>query len=130
MFPPCVDEPGSLLKKNPSVGLSVSVLGRPGVRNDQPMGYRTSAQQVFHRETRQLVASALVRPAADGKTGAMVITLPLGLNLTEPVLVKVDNGTAERQSIQTCTNVGCFVAMTLTDKFIRSEERRVGNEWM
>src|SRR5215471_14288483 len=61
---------------------------------------------------------ALMRPAADGKTGAMVITLPLGLNLTEPVLVKVDNGTAERQSIQTCTNVGCFVAMTLTDKFI------------
>src|ERR671935_1381634 len=60
-----------------------------------------AVQQVFHRETRQLVASALVRPAADGKTGAMVITLPLGLNLTEPVLVKVDNGTAERQSIQT-----------------------------
>jgi invasion protein IalB len=26
--------------------------------------------------------------------------------------------TAERQSIQTCTNVGCFVAMTLTDKLI------------
>src|SRR5215831_6672771 len=77
-----------------------------------------AVQQVFHRETRQLVASALVRPAADGKSGAMVITLPLGLNLTEPVLVKVDNGTAERQSIQTCTNVGCFVAMTLTDKFI------------
>src|SRR5262249_23529409 len=47
-----------------------------------------------------------------------IITLPLGLNLTEPVSVKVDNGTAERQSIQTCTNVGCFVAMTLTDKLI------------
>ena len=77
-----------------------------------------AVQQVFHRETRQLVVSVLVRPAADGKTGAMVITLPLGLNLTEPVLVKVDNGTAERQSIQTCTNVGCFVAMTLTDKLI------------
>src|SRR5215813_6580228 len=189
-----------LLKKNPSVGLPVSVLGWPGARNDQPsrVGYRTTAkhalktdrasplcrhnrgacpyvceppclsggqthrdggrrdgadhldrrraigagaaapegtpaawrvecagdgktldcravQQVFHRETRQLVVSALVRPAADAKTGAMVITLPLGLNLTEPVLVKVDNGTAERQSIQTCTNVGCFVAMTLTD---------------
>jgi invasion protein IalB len=34
------------------------------------------------------------------------------------VLVKVDNGTPERQAIQTCTNVGCFVAMTLTDKLI------------
>jgi len=62
--------------------------------------------------------SVLVRPAPDGKSAAMVITLPLGLNLTEPVLVKVDNGATERQSIQTCTNVGCFVAMTLTDKLI------------
>jgi invasion protein IalB len=77
-----------------------------------------AVQQVFHRETRQLVVSALVRPAPDGKSAAMIITLPLGLNLTEPVSVKVDNGTAERQSIQTCTNVGCFVAMTLTDKLI------------
>ena len=77
-----------------------------------------AVQQVFHRETRQLVVSVLVRPAPDGKSAAMVITLPLGLNLTEPVLVKVDNGATERQSIQTCTNVGCFVAMTLTDKLI------------
>jgi invasion protein IalB len=77
-----------------------------------------AVQQVFHRETRQLVLSVAVRPAADGKSGAMLMTLPLGLNLTEPVLVKVDNGTPERQAIQTCTNVGCFVVMTLTDKLI------------
>ena len=77
-----------------------------------------AVQQVFHRETRQLVLSVAVRPAADGKSGAMLMTLPLGLNLTEPVLVKVDNGTPERQAIQTCTNVGCFVAMTLTDKLV------------
>ena len=77
-----------------------------------------AVQQVFQRETRQLVLSAVVRPAADAKTGAMVLTLPLGLNLTEPVTIKVDNGAAERQPIQTCTNVGCFVAMTLTDKMI------------
>src|SRR5436305_13722194 len=77
-----------------------------------------AVQQVFQRETRQLVVSVAVRPAADGKSGAMLITLPLGLNLTEPVLVKVDNGTPERQAIQTCTNVGCFVAITLSDKLI------------
>ena len=77
-----------------------------------------AVQQVFHRETRQLVLSVAVRPAADGKSGAMLMTLPLGLNLTEPVLVKVDNGAPERQAIQTCTNVGCFVAMTLSDKLI------------
>jgi invasion protein IalB len=62
-----------------------------------------AVQQVFHRETRQLVLSVAVRPAADGKSGAMLMTLPLGLNLTEPVLVKVDNGAPERQAIQTCT---------------------------
>jgi invasion protein IalB len=77
-----------------------------------------AVQQVFHRESRQLLVSVAVRPAADGKSGAMVMTLPLGLNLTEPVLVKVDSGTPERQAIQTCTNVGCFVVMTLTDKLI------------
>src|SRR5262245_10537510 len=77
-----------------------------------------AVQQVFHRETRQLLVSVAVRPAADGKTGAMVLQLPLGLNLTEPITVKVDNGAAERQAIQTCTNVGCFVAMTVGDKLL------------
>ena len=38
----------------------------------------------------------------------MMIQLPLGLSLTEPVLLKVDNGQPERQSIQTCTNTGCL----------------------
>ena len=79
-----------------------------------------AVQQVFQRETRQLVLSAVVRPAPDAKTGAMLLTLPLGLNLTEPVTVKVDNGAAERQPIQTCTNVGCFISMTLNDKFLAS----------
>lgn len=77
-----------------------------------------AVQQVFQRDTRQLVVSVVVRPAADGKTGAMLMTLPLGLNLTEPVQLKVDNGASEKQAIQTCTNVGCFVALTLPDKFL------------
>ena len=85
-----------------------------------------AVQQVFHRETRQLVVSVAMRPAADGKTGAMVVTLPLGLNLTEPVTVKVDNGVSERQPIQTCTNVGCFVALTATDKLVAA--MRAGND--
>ena len=62
--------------------------------------------QIFHRESRQLLVSVAVRPAADGKSGAMLMTLPLGLNLTEPVLIKVDSGAPERQAIQTCTNFG------------------------
>jgi invasion protein IalB len=75
-------------------------------------------QQVYHRESRQLLVQTVVRPAADGKSGEMILQLPLGLNLTEPVLIKVDNGQPERQAIQTCTNVGCFVAMPVADKLL------------
>jgi invasion protein IalB len=85
-----------------------------------------AVQQLFHRESRQLLVQLLVRPAADGKSGAMVIQLPLGLNLTEPITVKVDNGISERQAIQTCTNVGCFVAMTVADKLLAA--MRTGTE--
>jgi invasion protein IalB len=85
-----------------------------------------AVQQVFQRETRQLVLSAVVRPAPDAKTGAMLLTLPLGLNLTEPVTIKVDNGAAERQPIQTCTNVGCFVTVTVSDKMLAA--MRSGSE--
>jgi invasion protein IalB len=59
-------------------------------------------QQIFQRDTRQLVASVAVRFAPETKAGMMSILLPLGLNLTEPVLIKVDNGPPERQPIQTC----------------------------
>ena len=85
-----------------------------------------ASQSVRRKRRRQLVLSAVVRPAPDAKTGAMLLTLPLGLNLTEPVTVKVDNGAAERQPIQTCTNVGCFVTMTLTDKMLAA--MRTGSE--
>ena len=77
-----------------------------------------AVQQVFQRDTRQLLVSVVVRPAADGKTGAMVAQLPLGLNLTEPITVRVNNGPPEQQPIQTCTNIGCFVAMTINDKLL------------
>ena len=75
-------------------------------------------QQIFQRDTRQLVASVAARYAPDTKTAVLIILLPLGLNLTEPVLIKVDNGTPERQPIQTCNNSGCLVTMTASDRLL------------
>lgn len=85
-----------------------------------------AVQQVYHRESRQLLVSLAVKPAADGKTGAMIVQLPLGLNLTEPIMLKVDNGAPEKQAIQTCNNVGCFIAMTINDKLLAA--MRTGSE--
>src|SRR5258707_15448821 len=45
-----------------------------------------AVQQVFHRETRQLLVSVAGPPAAEGKRGATPRTLPPGPQLTEPGL--------------------------------------------
>jgi invasion protein IalB len=83
-------------------------------------------QQVFQRETRQLMVAVLARKAADVKSAAMTMQLPLGLNLTEPVQIKVDNGAPEKYPIQTCANVGCFVVFTASDKLVTA--MRAGSE--
>jgi invasion protein IalB len=72
-----------------------------------------AVQKVLHRETGQLLVSEVW--SADGKTGDMVLTLPVGLSLPESMLVKVDNSAPERL-MKTCTNIGCFV--TLTEKLV------------
>jgi invasion protein IalB len=80
-----------------------------------------AVQQLFQRIPNQgdrLLVAVLVRRPPDAKTVQMTIQLPLGLNLTEAVQIKVDGGAAERQPIQTCTNSGCFVSMAVNDKFL------------
>jgi invasion protein IalB len=75
-------------------------------------------QQIFQMPSRQLVASVAARFVPESKTGQLLILLPLGLNLTEPVLIKVDNGSPERQPIQTCNNAGCLVTVTAPEKLL------------
>jgi invasion protein IalB len=70
-----------------------------------------AVQQLVHRETHQSLVLVMVRGSKDPKGASITIVLPLGLNLTEPVQIRVDNGKPERERIQTCTNTGCFVAM-------------------
>jgi invasion protein IalB len=77
-----------------------------------------AVQAIFQRETRQLLVSVVVRHQPNSKTPVMMIQLPLGLNLTEPLLIKVDNGPVEKQPIQTCTNIGCFAGMPVNDKLL------------
>jgi invasion protein IalB len=79
-------------------------------------------QQLFHRESRQLLVGVLVRGSAGnprgGPTAQVAIQLPLGLDLTEPVLIRVDNGPVDKQPIRTCTNTGCFAAFVASEKLV------------
>jgi invasion protein IalB len=85
-----------------------------------------AVQQLYQRETRQLVLSLLVRKGSGARDAHMTLQLPLGLSLTEPVLLKVDNGQPERSPIQTCTNIGCFASMKANEKLVSA--MRSGHE--
>ena len=50
--------------------------------------------------------------------GPLTMLLPLGISLTDPVQVKVDNGAVERYQVQTCTNTGCVVSVPLKDPLL------------
>jgi invasion protein IalB len=77
-------------------------------------------QQMINREDKQLVAQLTARIAPDTKTPALTIHLPLGISLTEPVQLKVDNGAVERLPVQTCTNLGCIVNVPLKEPLLAS----------
>src|SRR5579872_29197 len=75
-------------------------------------------QRVINADTKQVLAAVVVRFAPELKAASMQILLPFGLNLTEPVAIRIDNGPPERQPIQTCSNTGCLVTMTVPEKFL------------
>ena len=77
-------------------------------------------QQMVNREDKQLVAQLTARIAPETKAPSLTIQLPLGISLTEPVQLKVDNGAVERLPVQTCTNAGCIVTTPLKDPFLAS----------
>jgi len=105
-------------------------LAPPALAQDTPSAWRVECagdgktldcraiQQMINREDKQLVAQLSARVASDTKAAVLLIQLPLGMSLAEPVQLKVDNGPAERYPVQTCTNVGCIVNVPLKDPLL------------
>jgi invasion protein IalB len=74
--------------------------------------------RVHQRDTQQLIAAVAVRIPPDGKKPVLAIQLPLGIQVTEPVTMRIDEGQAERYAIQTCTQTGCLVGAPATDAVV------------
>jgi invasion protein IalB len=74
-------------------------------------------QQMFNRDDKQLVIQLLARGTPE-KTPTLTMLLPLGISLTDPVQLKVDNGAVERYQVQTCANTGCVVSVPLKDPLL------------
>ena len=75
-------------------------------------------QQLVSQENKQLVVQLSARIAPDTKAPALALQLPLGINLAEPIQIKVDDGTAEKVPVQTCTAAGCFIILPLKDPLL------------
>lgn len=78
-----------------------------------------AVQQLVAQENKQLVIQLAARLGPD-KAPVLGLQLPLGINLAEPIQLKVDNGTAEKYPVQTCTNAGCLLSVPLKDPLLAS----------
>ena len=77
-----------------------------------------AVQQIMLRDTQQLVAGLAIRVPAETKKPVMMIQMPLGILVSEAVEFVVDDGKAERFTIQTCNQQGCFVGTTVADNLL------------
>ncbi len=75
-------------------------------------------QQILNQEKKLLAQAGVV--LTPDKTPMLTLQLPLGLNVSEPVVVRVDTGAEEKLRMQTCTNAGCFVTIPLKDPLLAS----------
>lgn len=74
-----------------------------------------AVQQLVTRDSQQLVAGLTVRVPGETKKPVMMIQLPLGVSVSEPVGFAVDEQKPEQFKIQTCNQQGCFVGSPLAD---------------
>ncbi len=78
-----------------------------------------AVQQLVAQENKQLVIQLAARLGAD-KAPVLGLQLPLGINLAEPIQLKVDAGKEERFPVQTCTPAGCLLSIPLKEALLAS----------
>ncbi len=83
----------------------------------------SAIQEATRANERQTFAAVAVRTDASSKTSSMLIQVPLGVNLLEPIEFRIDNGAVEKQVFQTCTPVGCFASLQVNDKLMGALRR-------
>lgn len=76
--------------------------------------------EVVQKNNNQVVTAFTVRYPTETKKPVMMLQLPLGILVSESVLLDVDGIQPERAAVQTCTPVGCFVGATMPEALIHA----------
>jgi invasion protein IalB len=80
--------------------------------------------EVVQQKTHQIITSLTVRYPMETKKPVMMVQVPLGVLVSEPIAIQVDNNKAEHANIQTCTQAGCFAGSPISNALI--EAMRIG----
>jgi invasion protein IalB len=82
--------------------------------------------EVMQRDSRQVITSLTVRYPAETKKPVMMVQVPLGVLVNEPIALTVDTNQPVQTSVQTCTQAGCFAGSPISDVLIST--MRVGKQ--
>jgi invasion protein IalB len=73
---------------------------------------------IVERNTHQTITSLIVRYSAETRKPVLMVQVPLGILVSEPVSLQVDDGKPENTRVQTCTKAGCFAGEPVPDDMI------------
>lgn len=74
--------------------------------------------QVFARANSAVIAGVSVREAADGKTPVLIVQVPLGVAIDQPVHVGFSGGAEQVLPFVSCYANGCFARAPLGDTLL------------
>lgn len=83
----------------------------------------SAIQEATRANERRPFAAVAVRKDPDNKTFSMLIQVPLGVNLLEPMQFRVDNGPTEKRPFETCTSAGCFASLRVGTELMAAMRR-------
>jgi invasion protein IalB len=75
-------------------------------------------QSLFVMPRRELLVSLVMQIAPETKAPEMLVRVPLGISIADGVSVKVDEGTAQPVTLQTCDPQGCFGKLSVTPEMV------------
>jgi invasion protein IalB len=120
----------SLVIPAASLAAAAPAQNTPSLASDGGSGWRVECandgkaldcraiNRVNHRDTRELIAAVAIRIPPDSKKPAVIVQLPLGIQVTDKVTLRVDEGQTEGFPIQTCTQTGCLIGAPASDALI------------
>lgn len=79
--------------------------------------------RILIKSTGQVFFSSTLQVLAKTREPVVVLRVPLGLDMSEGVAVKIDDSFTEKYRLQTCEQSGCYVQVKSPEKIISAMQK-------